>query len=159
MRRLRDDEAGLIDGLLYDDQMRAWLSGKPLLPDVLGDDDDSGAAVTEVATGEVVFEKGELGDCMYLVLDGAVRVHDNGTTLAQLGANTVFGEFTVLHQGERTASVTAEEDSYLLRLTQADLYDLIREEATVAQSLIKLIVRRLRQNQSTRSQQGAAQTS
>ena len=42
-------EAGLVDGLLYDDQMRAWLSGKPLLPDVLGDDDDSGAAVTEVA--------------------------------------------------------------------------------------------------------------
>ncbi len=114
----------------------------------------------ELDPGEVVFEKGELGDCMYLVLDGAVRVHDNGTTLAELGANTVFGEFTVLHQGERTASVTADEEgSYLLRLTQTDLYDLIREEATVAQSLIKLIVKRLRQNQSTRSQQGAAQTS
>ena len=34
-------DAGLIDGLLYDDQMRAYLAGKPLLPELLGDDDDS----------------------------------------------------------------------------------------------------------------------
>ncbi|MCO4772595.1 MAG: signal peptide peptidase SppA [Deltaproteobacteria bacterium] len=46
-------EAGLIDGLLYDDQMRAYLSGKPIPADLLpdhsfgpsGDDDDSAAGV------------------------------------------------------------------------------------------------------------------
>ncbi len=45
-------QAGLIDGLFYDDQMRAWLSGKPVLPDSLGDDDDSGAPAPMVATDD-----------------------------------------------------------------------------------------------------------
>jgi HEAT repeat protein len=109
----------------------------------------------ELGKGEVVFEQGDVGDCMYLVIDGSVLVHDADTTLAHLGANSVFGEFTVLHHGERTASVTAEEGTHLLRLTQTDLYDLIAEQASVAQSLIRLIVKRLRQNQITRAQEQA----
>lgn len=101
--------------------------------------------------GDVVFHKGDIGDCMYVVLDGSVHVHDQQQTLAHLGRDTVFGEFTVLHSGKRTASITAEAPTELLRFTQTDLYDLLTDQVVVARTMIRMIVKRLRENQATRA--------
>ncbi len=62
----------------------------------------------------------------------------------------MFGEFTVLHSGPRTASVTACEPTRMLCFTQGDLYELIADQVSVAQALIKMIVQRLRENVETR---------
>ena len=105
----------------------------------------------ELREGDVVFHKGDVGDCMYLVLDGRVHVHDDLQSLAHLEQDSVFGEFTVLHSGQRTASVTADVDTELLRFTQTDLYDLLSDQVSVARTMIRMIVRRLRENQATRA--------
>jgi HEAT repeat protein/phosphate starvation-inducible membrane PsiE len=105
----------------------------------------------DLREGDVVFHKGDIGDCMYLVLDGRVHVHDNLQSLAHLERDQVFGEFTVLHSGKRTASVTAETSTELLRFTQTDLYDLLTDQAAVARTMIRMIVKRLRENQATRA--------
>jgi HEAT repeat protein len=105
----------------------------------------------ELGEGDVVFHKGDIGDCMYLVLDGRVHVHDDLQTLAHLERDQVFGEFTVLHSGKRTASVTAEATTELLRFTQTDLYDLLSDQVVVARTMIRMIVTRLRENQATRA--------
>ena len=101
--------------------------------------------------GEAVFSKGDVGDSMYLVTSGRVRVHDGPTELAQVGENHVFGEFTVLHSGPRTASVTACETTRMLRFTQGDLYELIADQVSVARALIRMIVQRLHENVETRA--------
>jgi hypothetical protein len=103
------------------------------------------------AEGEPVFSKVDVGDSMYLVTEGRVRIHDGATELAQVGADHVFGEFTVLHSGPRTASVTACEDTRMLRFTQGDLYELIADQVSVARALIRMIVQRLRENVQTRA--------
>lgn len=105
----------------------------------------------EFSEGDVVFHKGDVGDCMYLVLDGRVHVHDDLQTLAHLERDQVFGEFTVLHSGKRTASVTAETTTQLLRFTQTDLYELLSDQVVVARTMIRMIVKRLRENQATRA--------
>lgn len=102
-----------------------------------------------MAEGEPVFSKGDVGDSMYLVTGGRVRIHDGPTELAQVGEDEVFGEFTVLHSGPRTASVTACEDTRMLRFTQGDLYELIADQVSVARALIRMIVQRLRENVQT----------
>ena len=101
--------------------------------------------------GEPVFSKGDVGDSMYLVTAGRVRVHDGTTELAVVGEDQVFGEFTVLHAGPRTATVTACEPTCLLRFTQGDLYELIADQVSVARALIRMIVQRLRENLETRA--------
>jgi len=101
--------------------------------------------------GEAVFSKGDVGDSMYLVTGGSVRVHDGPTELARVGEDQVFGEFTVLHSGPRTASVTACEATRMLRFTQGDLYELIADQVSVARSLIRMIVQRLQENLETRA--------
>ena len=103
-----------------------------------------------VDADESVFSKGDVGDAMYLVTGGRVRIHDGPTELAQVGEDEVFGEFTVLHSGPRTASVTASEPTQMLRFTQGDLYELIADQVSVARALIQMIVLRLHENVETR---------
>ena len=109
--------------------------------------------LAHVALGpdRAVIHKGDPGDSLYVVLEGRVRVHDDGRELARLGPDSVFGEFTVLARAPRTASVTTLERSSLLQLTRDDLHLLMREHATVARTLIRVILRRLRENRSKRT--------
>ncbi|MFQ5703610.1 MAG: cyclic nucleotide-binding domain-containing protein [Gemmatimonadales bacterium] len=103
----------------------------------------------QIGAGEAVFRKGEVGDCLYVVDRGSVRVEDDGRILSHLCENTVFGEFTVLQSAPRTASVIAEQTTRLLRFEQADLFRLIAEQVSVARSMIQLILRRLVENRVT----------
>ncbi|MDX1579353.1 MAG: cyclic nucleotide-binding domain-containing protein, partial [Gemmatimonadota bacterium] len=100
----------------------------------------------EVEADRTVIRKGETGDSMYVILEGCVRVHDDGRELAVLGGDNVFGEFTVLQRRPRTATVTTLEPTRLLRFTRHDLQELMQEEVGVARALIRVILRRLRQN-------------
>ncbi len=98
----------------------------------------------EVRAGDVIFEKGDLGTCMYIIVEGKARVHDEDRTLNYLGKRDVFGEMSVLDPEPRSASVTAVEDTRLFRLEQEDLYRLIIGRAEVARSFIHILIERLR---------------
>jgi HEAT repeat protein len=97
---------------------------------------------------EVVFEKGEIGTCMYIIYDGIVQVHDGETKLAELKKRDFFGELSLLDTEPRSASVTAKEDTLLLRLDQHSFYEIMADRVEVTREIIKILCRRLRyQNQ------------
>jgi sigma-B regulation protein RsbU (phosphoserine phosphatase) len=98
----------------------------------------------ESKSGGTVFEKGDLGDCMYIIVDGQVRVHDRGRTLNHLGEGDVFGEMALVDSQPRLASVTAVEDTRLLRLDQESFYRLMDERSEVARGIIRVLSRHLR---------------
>ncbi|HUL95302.1 MAG TPA: cyclic nucleotide-binding domain-containing protein [Usitatibacter sp.] len=81
--------------------------------------------------GERIFEKGDLGDCLYVVASGSVRVHDGERTFQNLGRHEVFGELSLLDAQPRAATVTATERARLFRLAQADFYTLISERPEI----------------------------
>lgn len=98
---------------------------------------------TEIKAGETLFEKGERGTAMFVIAEGRVRVHDADLTLCSLGSSSVFGEMAALAEQEvRSASITAEQDSTLLRLEREALYDLLSREPEVARTLIHVLCRR-----------------
>ena len=97
-----------------------------------------------VVAGEMIFEKGDAGHCMYIVVAGEVRIHDGISTLNQLGPGDVFGEMALLDPAPRMASATAVTDGLLLRLAQQPLYELMEEHSEVARGLIRVLCRRLR---------------
>ena len=71
--------------------------------------------------GKVIFHQGDLGQALYLVEAGQVRLyrtHLGGQekTLGFVGPGGVFGEMSLLDGGERSASAVAEEESRLLAL-------------------------------------------
>ena len=75
----------------------------------------------DVKAGATIFEKGDLGASMYIVVDGSVWIHDGDMTINYLDARDVFGEMAALDPEPRSASVTAVEDTQLFRLERDDL--------------------------------------
>ena len=98
----------------------------------------------EYKAGDVVFSKGEIGTCMYIVAEGKVRVHDEDREIRVLGERQVFGEMSALDPEPRSASVTALEDTVLLRLDQEPVYDLIARRVEIARGIIHILCQHLR---------------
>jgi hypothetical protein len=85
--------------------------------------------------GERIVEKGELGDCLYVIAAGRVRVHDAERCFQELGEREVFGELSLLDAQPRAASVTAIEHALLLRLAQGDFQALMSERPDIMQAI------------------------
>lgn len=98
---------------------------------------------TYIRAGETLFEKGECGNAMYIISEGRVRVHDSDLTLSYLGPGNVFGEMAALAENEvRSASITADEDTTLLRLEREALLGLLSREPDVAKAMIHVLCQR-----------------
>jgi signal transduction histidine kinase len=91
-----------------------------------------------------IFKKGEPGDAMYVIISGKVRIHDGSHVLSRLHANDIFGEFALIDDGPRSASVTAEEESYLLRLSRDDFDARLSDDPGFARGILKVLIGRLR---------------
>jgi hypothetical protein len=98
----------------------------------------------EIPAGETIFRKGDLGDSLYIVISGRLRVDNGDRLLNYLGASDVFGEMALLDSEPRVASVAAVEPTHLLRLDQAPFYELIGDRPEVAIGLIRVLSGRLR---------------
>jgi CRP-like cAMP-binding protein len=95
--------------------------------------------------GEQILGKGELGDCLYVIASGRVRVHDGDRTLGLLGENQSFGALSLLDAEPRAASVSALEETHLLRLEQADFYALIAERPQIVRAINRALCQMLRE--------------
>ena len=105
------------------------------------------AQITEemhIEEGEEVFHEGEPGNTLFFIVDGQVRIHRGGTTLATLGERSVFGEMSLLDMEPRSATVTVVDDVTLLRIERDDFHDILAEKAEIAQGIIMVLSRRLR---------------
>ncbi len=92
----------------------------------------------------VIFQKGDPGTSMYLIVEGGVQVHDGQHNLNQLGPRDIFGEMAVLDPAPRAASVTALSDLLLLRLDHELLADLLKHRPEVGRGLIRVLTGYLR---------------
>lgn len=90
-----------------------------------------------LSAGEALFQKGDVGSSMYFVVEGSMRIHDGDLVLNHLGAGEIFGEVGALAEQERTASVTAELDSHLLRLDQKALYEVLDKAPSGVKPIIQ----------------------
>ena len=84
----------------------------------------------------VVFNTGEHGDAMFLVLQGEVRaramVGGRESTLSTMGVGECFGELAVLDEGPRSADVVANVESVLLKISAGALKRLFQEAPALA---------------------------
>ena len=100
--------------------------------------------IHQVSGEEAVIAKGERGSAMYFVVSGKVRVHDENVVLAYLGEGEVFGEMSVLDAELRSASVTPEQDTTLLRLEGDVLWRAISSSPETFRTIIHAVMQRER---------------
>ena len=96
-------------------------------------------------TDATLIAEGDEGDCLFLVVEGKVRVLFEGRELARLGPKQCVGEMSLLDAEPRSASVIATEPTLCLRLDQEPFFDLLAEHPELARGLIGVLSRRLRE--------------
>lgn len=90
-----------------------------------------------VNAGELIIKKGEKGNDMYVIASGRVKIHDEKTTLMELGHQELFGELAALSFGNRVSSVSAISDCLLLKINSNALYELMNLDIGLAKGIIK----------------------
>ncbi len=94
--------------------------------------------------GTAVFESGDQGDAMYVILSGEATV-DVGGRVHVLKAGDFFGEMALLAPGRRMATVRAETDMETLRISAEEFQAFVLEHPRVALALLRALVIRLRE--------------
>jgi CRP-like cAMP-binding protein len=78
--------------------------------------------------GEIVFDEGEQGEGMYVVISGKLRATRKGLlkkkTLGHIAVGECFGEMALLEAGPRVATVVAEEATTVLAMFRPELVQL-----------------------------------
>ena len=104
---------------------------------------------TTLRRGEVLFNEGDSGDRLYILLTGKVKlghtsVDGRENLLAVLGPGEVVGELTLFDQGPRSTTATAVAPSELLALEHNQLMGFIDPHPTLAKDMLRALAVRLR---------------
>jgi CRP/FNR family transcriptional regulator len=109
------------------------------------------AGVTEVALawGERLFDEGDAGDRLYVVLDGKVKLTRTSADgrenlISLIGPGEMFGELSLFDPRPRTMSASAVTDIRLAALAHDDLRSWLNGRPDVAMHLLAALARRLR---------------
>ena len=109
--------------------------------------------------GEIIFDAGEHGQALYVVVAGRVLICRQGEPdsgrIAELGAGVVFGELALLDNAPRAAQARAAEDCVLASLSRADFESLLDTHAVAASKIALQLARQL--GRQLREQNSAAE--
>ena len=100
-----------------------------------------------VAAGHVIFRQGDVGDGLFLVASGRLRVTVAAggaeRALHDLGRGAIVGEIALLSDRPRSATVHAVRDSDLLLLRVSSFLSLIERSPALLAELARMLVDRL----------------
>lgn len=101
---------------------------------------------------EMIFEEDDPGDCLFLIVQGGVKISKKGRggqqeVLAHLAQHDFFGEMAVVDSGRRSARASAEGDTILGQVDRSD-WDLLLRLAPhqVMRNFSRAVSARLRNN-------------
>jgi CRP-like cAMP-binding protein len=105
--------------------------------------------IVTLRRGSVLFNEGEAGDSLYIVLNGKLKVGRRApdgrqNLLAIVGMSDIVGELSLFDAGPRTATATAVTDARLARLRKTSLHSWLHNRPEIAEQLMRVVARRLR---------------
>ena len=101
------------------------------------------------ARGDIIFQKDDPGEALFIVESGSVRIHVTGTqgtdlTLAVMNPNDFFGDMSLLDGKPRSASASAVTDCQLIVLERDHFTELVRKRPDAALAVLARVTSRLR---------------
>jgi uncharacterized membrane protein len=98
---------------------------------------------------KVLFRAGDVGDAMYLIERGKVRISVQATdgrelTLTELGRGEFFGEMALLDGQRRSANAVVAEEARLAVLSREHFLSFMRRNPNVALEMLTALANRLR---------------
>lgn len=102
--------------------------------------------------GERIFEEGESGNTMLLILSGTVKVIKKSSVdgmpvqIATRGAGAFLGEMAIVEQSPRSATVVAETNCQVLLFSKENFEKIISEQPALATRVLRSLSRKLRES-------------
>ncbi len=94
---------------------------------------------------DCIIQKGEVGDGMFVILEGKVKVHDQNHVYGTLSPKDCFGEYALIDEEPRSASVTALEKTTLLKIRPESFVDLISSDRGFTKGVLSVLIKRHRE--------------
>ena len=104
-----------------------------------------GAATTVyVAAGGTVFDKGDAGDCMYIVQSGTIDMLIGDTVIETIGPNEALGFMSMIDDMPRSSMARARENCELSLIDARTFRFMVDEVPNFAAYIMSLLARRIR---------------
>jgi len=105
---------------------------------------------TNFAPNQVIFQRGDTGSDLYLVLEGRVRLsiltaEGREFSFAHASRGAIFGEIAVLDGAARSADATAISPVTVMKLAKSVMNSLIDTRPSIARAVIAFLCARLRE--------------
>ena len=97
-----------------------------------------------VKKGDSIFEEGDCGDEMYVLVSGAMdaflkQADGNQKQMFSIKLGDFFGEMSIIAGEPRSATITATDDTLLFMLHGKSLFGIISQHTTIGLKLLKAI--------------------
>lgn len=97
-----------------------------------------------VQAGEPIFQEGEIGDVMYVLIEGTAEISVRGQVLETASPGEILGEMALIDVSPRSATATAISDCRLVSVDQHRFTFLVQETPYFAIHVMKVLADRLR---------------
>jgi len=94
--------------------------------------------------GKTIFHKEDVGDSMYVITSGSVKAHENNYVFATLKTGECFGEYALIDNKPRSASITTLESTTVLKIERKDFLELLEADSSFAQGMLDVMIKRHR---------------
>jgi CRP-like cAMP-binding protein len=96
---------------------------------------------------EVIFDKGDEGQAIYIIIDGSVSIWPQGKPVdghvIELGAGTFFGDLALLDNSVRSAQARAGMDTTVAVFFRADFMSLLETHGLIASKISLQLARHI----------------
>jgi len=97
---------------------------------------------TVIKKGEILFEQGDDGSSMYILLNGEIDINVEGVgTVHVMKSGEVLGEIGLVKKIARTAGAVTKEDCILLELYSEILHQVVKKQPRVGYIIMRNIGR------------------
>lgn len=129
-----------------------WLRKVSIFLDIAEDSIQDVANITEfirMAEETSVFEEGDTGDALYVIVSGQVRIEKNyrdgrHKTLAFLSSGHFFGEMAIISECKRCATAVISEEAELLKVEKSAFLALLKHNNELCFNILQVVCDRLR---------------
>ncbi|MDD2965402.1 MAG: ATP-binding protein [Bacteroidales bacterium] len=105
----------------------------------------SGAArVLSLDARQVLFEKGDEAHSMFIVAQGVVSVHIDQYELSELKPGSLIGEYALVDDNPRSATVTAKVNTLLVEIPKREFLSILQNNTLFCFAVMKMMIRRSR---------------
>ena len=98
------------------------------------------------SAGQTIFNEGDSGESMYVVLEGVVDILKQGKVINSITPGSVFGEMALIDRQPRSASAVARENSKIATIDAGRFMILVQHNPFFALEMMQLLTQRLRKS-------------